>query len=258
MIKYPRTRHLSGSKYQNGDHDLDAIQFADIKNQYIVVEEKQDGANSGISFEDGQMRLQSRGHYLIGGPREKHFDLFKQWSSVHEYAFREVLGEKYVMFGEWMYAKHTVFYDALQHYFAEFDILDKETGKFLSTKARKRLLSGLPVVSVSVLWEGEATSQEALVELVGPSLFKTTQWRENLAKQAQSAGTDPDVALKHTDNSDYMEGLYIKAENDEEVTDRLKYVRADFFNSIMDQGDHWLNRKIIPNMLADGVDIWSQ
>jgi hypothetical protein len=34
----------------------------------VTVEEKVDGANAAISFSpDGQMLLQSRGHYLTGG-----------------------------------------------------------------------------------------------------------------------------------------------------------------------------------------------
>ena len=43
------------------------------------------------------------------------------------------------MFGEWMYAKHTVFYDALPHYFMEFDIYDREKKEFLDTKRRREM-----------------------------------------------------------------------------------------------------------------------
>ena len=50
----------------------------------------------------------------------------KQWASVHRDAFYRVLGNRYIMYGEWMYAKHTVFYDALSNYFLEFDIYDKK------------------------------------------------------------------------------------------------------------------------------------
>lgn len=39
----------------------------------------------------------------------------------------EVLGRRYVMYGEWMYAKHTIYYDLLPHYYMEFDVLDRET-----------------------------------------------------------------------------------------------------------------------------------
>ena len=83
MLKYPRTRHLEGSRLQAGDQDLSQVPFEDIRGQPLVVEEKMDGANCGLSFdEDGQLLLQSRGHYLDGGPREKHFALLKQWAQA--------------------------------------------------------------------------------------------------------------------------------------------------------------------------------
>ncbi|MER3587537.1 MAG: DNA ligase, partial [Mastigocladus sp. ERB_26_1] len=136
IYKYPRTHHIQGSRLQPGDEDLDSIPFAAIKEQYVVVKEKVDGANAAISFAaDGQIRLQSRGHYLTGGSREKHFNLFKQWANTHAAAFWQVLGSRFILFGEWLYAKHTVFYDALPHYFLEYDVLDLEKQVFLSTKS---------------------------------------------------------------------------------------------------------------------------
>ena len=63
------------------------------------------------------------------------------------------------MYGEWMVAKHTAFYDALPHYFMEFDVLDTETGNFLSTDARRLLLSQCPVHSVKVLETGKFQSR---------------------------------------------------------------------------------------------------
>ena len=59
-----------------------------IFGKYIVIEEKVDGANAAISFSDsGELLLQSRGHYLTGGYRERHFNLFKQWASIHQNEF---------------------------------------------------------------------------------------------------------------------------------------------------------------------------
>ena len=49
MFKYPRTRHIEGSKKQVGDEDLDYISFKEIKGFYVVLEEKVDGANSDDS-----------------------------------------------------------------------------------------------------------------------------------------------------------------------------------------------------------------
>lgn len=68
MIKYPRTRHIEGSRLQPGDEDLDAVAFSELRERPLVVEEKVDGANAAVSFgEDGRLLLQSRGHYLRGG-----------------------------------------------------------------------------------------------------------------------------------------------------------------------------------------------
>ena len=73
LYKYPRTPHVEGSRLQPGDEDLRQIPFDTIKNRHLVIEEKCDGANSAVSFDaDGELLLQSRGHYLTGGYRERH------------------------------------------------------------------------------------------------------------------------------------------------------------------------------------------
>ena len=57
--KYPRTRHLEGSRLQPGDADLDQVPLDALRGRYCVVEEKLDGANAGISL-DADSRLVSR------------------------------------------------------------------------------------------------------------------------------------------------------------------------------------------------------
>ena len=84
LVKYPRTHHLEGSRLQPGDEDMDSVPFRDIEGRFLVVEEKLDGANAALRFDaSGRLHLQSRGHFLAGGAREKHFDLFKQWAAAH-------------------------------------------------------------------------------------------------------------------------------------------------------------------------------
>ena len=81
IYKYPRTRHLEGSREQAGDEDLKCVKFTEIQGKYLVLEEKVDGANCGVSFgRGGKMYLQSRGHFLNGGYGERQFDLFKLWA----------------------------------------------------------------------------------------------------------------------------------------------------------------------------------
>ncbi len=259
MHKYPRTQHLEGSRLQPGDEDLSAVPFGELSGRPIVVEEKLDGANAGISFgADGRLQLQSRGHYLVGGARERHFALFKTWASVHQDALRDRLGERYVVYGEWLYAKHTVFYDRLPHWFMEFDVLDTASGAFLDTPGRRALLAGLPVVPVPVLWQGPARSMDQLWSLIAPSLYKGSGWREALVQAAVAEGLDPARVQRQTDPHDDAEGLYIKWEDQGRVLGRYKLIRPSFLSSVMDADGHWLNRPILPNRLADGVDIYRE
>lgn len=257
IAKYPRTRHVQGSRLQLGDI-ADDKPLAELRGLPLVVEEKVDGANSAVSFDaNGTLLLQSRGHYLTGGPRERHFDLMKTWAHAHAHAFRPVLGHRYVMYGEWCYAKHTVFYDRLPHYFLEFAVLDRETGDFLSTQARRELLFGLPVMPAAVIHRGEIASADDLARLVRPSLFKSADWRAALARAAEASGSRADFVEKQTDVSDLAEGLYLKLEADGIVRDRFKFVRGDFLQAIEAAEGHWLDRPILPNGLAEGVDIFA-
>jgi RNA ligase len=256
ILKYPRTPHIEGSRLQPGDEDLASAPFSALAGRHLVVEEKVDGGNAGISFseEDGALRLQSRGHYLTGGPRERHFALLKQWAHSHALQLQEILGSRYILYGEWMYAKHTVYYDALPHYFMEFDIYDRHAQVFLSTERRHQMLAGSPVVSVSVLSAGPATTLKALRSLLGPSLCKTPRWREVLREEALARGLDADRAIAETDKSDLMEGLYLKIEEEGVVKERYKFVRPDFLTAILDAGGHWLDRPILPNRVrADAL-----
>jgi hypothetical protein len=257
MQKYPRTPHIQGSRYQPGDEDLDSVPFSAIANEYVVAEEKVDGANAAISFDArGQLRLQSRGHYLTGGSRERHFNLFKQWTHCHAAAMWDVLSDRYILYGEWLYAKHTVFYDRLPHYFLEYDLLDRSSGNFLSTATRRKLLQGLAVASVPVLLEGKLTSHQQLVSLLQQSHFIGSAHLDRLRELCVEQGLNADLAIQQTDRSLLMEGLYIKVETTDFTIARYKYVRADFLTTILQSETHWLSRPIIPNQLQVGVDLF--
>ena len=250
--KYPRTPHLEGSRLQPGDHDLGQVPFRDLHGRRLVVSEKLDGANSGLSFDDGaELHLQSRGHHLTGGPREKHFNLFKQWANTHAHALFEALGPGRILYGEWMYAKHTIYYDRLPHYFVAYDILDPRTGHFLGIDDLRAILAGTPAFVLPPLHVGPIASLDQFLGLIGPSAYKSPVWRDRLAKEAASRGLDVVLVLRETDDSDFMEGLYINVEEDGRVVERYKWVRAEFHQAIVDSETHWLRRPNVPNALAD-------
>ena len=254
MFKYPRTKHVRGSRLQHGDHDLEDAPWSELAGKHLVVEEKVDGANAGISFsESGELLLQSRGHYLRGGPRERHFNLLKQWAACHQEALYCALESRYVLYGEWMYAKHTAFYDALPHYFMEFDVLDTATGDFLDTPSRRKLLAECPITPVLVLHEGPVASVDALAGMITRSNFITDGRRANLIDSAKEAGVSEADVLLHTDLDEKMEGLYVKVEEGGKTVGRYKYVRNSFTSAILDQDEHWLARPIVPNRLLPGA-----
>jgi hypothetical protein len=258
IFKYPRTHHIRGSRLQPGDEDLADIPFAQLAGRHLVVEEKMDGANCAISFDsNGRLQLQSRGHYLTGGPRERQFDLLKAWASAFSSDFYAVLGDRFVMYGEWMYAKHTVFYNALRHYFLEFDILDLETSEFLSTTRRHEMLRALPMVqSVRVLKEGRMRKLGELTGLIGNSEAIDSDHLAVLQRLAEAAGLRAEQVLTETHTTRLMEGLYVKVEEDGHVLERYKFVRWEFMQTLIDSDSHWMDRPIIPNQLAAGVDIF--
>ena len=261
ILKYPRTRHLVGSALQKGDED-DRLSMASLKDRGLtfVWEEKADGANAGLSFDpdDGRMVLQSRGHSLDGGPRERQFAIYKAWAQTFESDFRDVLGRRYVLYSEWMAAVHSAHYDALPSLLLSYDLFDRERNVFLSTKARAAVLEGLPVVPVHVVHEGWVADRD-VPKLVGNSVYKTPHWRSSLKAAAEAAGVEFERALGDCDDTDLMEGLYLKIEDESAGTtvDRGKYVRAAFVQHILDGGTHWMERPLIANRLAPGVDMFA-
>lgn len=265
IIKYPRTPHLEGSKLQTGDEDLEQVPYSTLKGRWIVVEEKFDGGQAGLRFDGaGERLLQSRGHYLMGGPGEFQFDEFKQWAAVHSDVLLERLEDRYGLYGEWMRIKHTLFYDALPHLFLEFDVIDFERSRregrsvFLSTPARRQLLAGLPVVPVHVLYEGVAPPRLGdLLALMNASGARSVDWRANLDRAAVAADADPGEVAAQTFLTDGMEGLYIKIEDGDQTVGRLKWVRTGFLQTITDAGSHWMTRPRVQNGLAAGVDIYA-
>lgn len=258
FVKYPRTPHLVGSRLQPGDDIAGQVDLNSLSGGQFVWEEKIDGANAAVSFyPEGRLVLQSRGHVLAGGAREAQFSLFKAWASCHERILHDLLGARYVMYGEWCFAKHTVFYDRLPHYFLEFDIFDRERQCFLATAERHAFLAGSPVVSVPVVHRGRLTKETDVRGLIRHSLYKSDAWEESLRLSAMEAGIVSEDAERQTERSFLSEGLYLKHESDGVVIGRYKYVRADFLQAIAESGSHWAERPLLPNRLADGVDLFS-
>ena len=239
FVKYPRTPHLFGSRGTADDKHMSARQSREfVADASLIVEEKLDGTNIGIHFTAaGRMVLQNRGHEVTTGEHPQ-YDLFKQWATCKRPVLEEMLADRYIMFGEWLYAKHSVHYQALTHYFFEFDIYDKQEEAFLDLTTRWAMLAGTGVKTVPILHRGAATEKE-LREMIGPSAF-ASRFDNPLTGEADNI----------------MEGLYLRTEAEGKVTGRAKLVRPEFVEKVK-QSTHWQQQQMVPNLLAPDAEIWS-
>lgn len=239
FTKFPRTPHLFGSHGTDDDKHLGEVESKTlIADQSLIVEEKIDGTNVGIHFSTaGNLILQCRGH-LIGEGMHPQYDLFKQWAEVKRPVLEDRLQDRFLMFGEWVYARHSIHYRKLTHYFYEFDIYDKKLEMFLDLETRLSILSDTGIQTVPVVHRGSVKRQD-LERLVGPSAF------------------DSHFENPLTNRIDHlMEGLYLRTESQGSVTRRAKWVRPEFVEKIK-QSTHWQHQQMVPNQLAKDVDIWS-
>jgi len=71
FFRFPHTPHLAwlGPGAPRDDKVLTPAEVRELLNGEVVVEEKIDGANLGLSLApDGSLRAQNRGQYLYGAP----------------------------------------------------------------------------------------------------------------------------------------------------------------------------------------------
>ena len=181
--------------------------------------------------------MQCRGHEIAAGMHSQ-YDLFKQWTMGNRAVFEIVLEDRFILFGEWLYARHSVHYRKLPHYFFEFDIYDKQAELFLDLTARMSMLEGSGIRTVPIVHRGAVQADE-LRGLIGPSAY-------DCAFENPLTG--------RTDN--LMEGLYLRTEAAGRVTGRAKLVRPEFVEKVK-LSEHWQHQAMVPNLLAEGAEIWS-
>ncbi len=224
-LKFPTTPHLAlldGVSVRN-DKVLSLRERDFFLTQVVTVEEKIDGANLGISFDsEGNILVQNRGDYLQA-PMNGQWKKLTMWLNLRSDSLFDVLADRYVLFGEWCYARHTVFYDQLPDWFIGFDVFDTQSGRFLSKETRDGFLSSLKLPVVPCVARGRFTLAK-ITGLLGQSTF----------------GQEP------------VEGLYLRFNDGDWLCQRAKLVRPDFTQSLK---QHWSHKPIEINRLESSVSI---
>jgi len=227
FFRFPHTPHLAwlGEGQPRDDKVLAPHEIASLLAGEIVVEEKIDGANVGLSVSaDGDIVAQNRGGYLARSHCHDQFRPLWPWLDRHGDALFDALGESLVLFGEWCYACHSVPYDRLPDWFLCFDVYDRGSQRFWSADRRDSLLGSMGIEPTPRVTRGRFTIRQ-LEGLIGSSLVGTGD----------------------------MEGLVVRSEVDGFVKARAKLVAAQFTQQI---DSHWSGRPVRPNSLAPGVSAW--
>lgn len=219
FFKFPSTPHLAllpGVEVR-GDKVMSGSERKDFLRHELVVEEKVDGANLGVSFDaEGNIRAQSRGAYLHL-PSRGQWKKLAEWINQRSDALFEQLIDRYILFGDWCYAQHSVVYDRLPDWFLGFDIYDKTTARFLSSTRRDEIFRLIGLFHVPRIGSGHFT----LVQL--SELLSLSQLSDEAA-----------------------EGLYLRFDQGGWLVQRAKLVRPAFIQSVE---QHWSRSSIKANRL---------
>src|SRR5205814_2164751 len=151
FYKFPRTPHLLwlGPGKPREDKVLRPNEVTKFLAGEVIVEEKVDGANLGISLaDDGRLRAQRRGSFLAPGRSHAQWNRLWPWLAEHRVTLEEGLQGGLILFGEWCYARHSVPYDGLPDWFLAFDLFEIHSGRFWSADRRNEWLKSRGVVPI--------------------------------------------------------------------------------------------------------------
>ncbi len=204
QYKFPRTPHLPGSNVVDTDRSLTFEEVAVLCRDFeVVIQEKLDGTCVGLFFDETDKPVLLKRGGEIGNRERDQYNLFRTWVQQRADALRETLAKRHVLFGEFLWQTHGLFYDRLPDFFVGYDLLDRAAGTFLSSTVVKRRLHGV-------------------VELV-PEL-----WRGTMRNPKQLARTIAESAEHPSAFGDRAEGVYVRFEDEDQLVARAKYRNSAF------------------------------
>lgn len=234
--KFPRTFHaINLGAASRDDLVMSKSSLQEIVScSTIIVEEKIDGANLGLSLSGFDLKIlaQNRGHYVN---KESHlqFKNLERWISSHYKDLLWILNrdfqypERYILYGEWMALKHSIHYNNLPDVFIAFDLYDKLDDIWYSRCAISDILRSTSIHQVPFIARYPIGHIPNLQDLINtPSKFTNGP----------------------------VEGVYLRFQIDTEMDacfanmlcetgGRAKVVRSDFLTS----NTHWKNSQPVYN-----------
>lgn len=226
IMKFPRTKHLVNLGSMTRDDLLyDPKDLSEFLKMDLIVEEKIDGANLGLFLIDNKIMAQNRSHFVNSAYHEQ-FKSLDRWIESHSIELYNIFSQgNFILFGEWVYMKHSINYTKLPDYFVLYDIYNKNTNEFLERKVTEKIIKESRIHMVPIIYEGKSTLDELKKLVNTKSLFY----------------------------DGLVEGIYVRGCNNGIVKYRGKIVRHDFlFNGNTNEPaiiNHWTKSGYVVNTL---------
>lgn len=268
LIKFPRTRHLfnlgSASRDDLVMTDSEAKDFLNVnlqinKNQeneeneedeYIIIDEKIDGCSIGISInENNEFIVQNRSNFINSGYHPQ-FGLLDNWLYEHEDELKNIIRPNQdILFGEWVYAKHSISYNKLPDYFIAYDLYDAKNEEFIDRKLLIEKLSNIYLIriiaSIPRLSNYLISSLTNSSSNSNASFSSNSNFNDNFILDKRNL-----LTLINNEQSIYyngpIEGLYLRKCKNGKTIARCKLVRKDFKCG----NENWNKTIIIKNQLV--------
>jgi atypical dual specificity phosphatase len=221
--EYPRIPHLDKS-ISNMTHDDIQVEG---KIQFPLtgwVQEKLDGANLGLTWTSGPV-IRNRNNILKKGYIKKEtpakLQFRSSWNWLHDHnkdiqKLSKSLMTPVTLYGEWLYAKHSIYYDKLPDLFIAYDIYLSEYDEWLSPDKFELEISQTNIKFIKPELKTFNNVSEIVVESEKPSKYR----------------------------NDVREGIVIKLSDGRKVTESFKIVNK-MFERREDFNEELIKNKII-------------
>lgn len=211
MKKYPRTYHLPFSPEVHSDDkvcDISDIQKIIDNEIPVVISEKLDGGNTCLSPE---------GVFARSHAQQTSCSSFNYIKNVHYYPhLQSIKGSNIKVFGENMFAIHSIEYSNLKDYFYMFNILKQNENVYMDLDGLVSWATIHDMKVVPMVYIGEIESMNWLESFL----------EEELKKPSELGGE--------------REGFVLRVQNEFHEDDFsksvFKYVRK---NHVQQNADHW-------------------
>ena len=168
MKKYPRTYHLPFSPEVHSDDKLcdiaDLYRIIDEQVE-VVITEKTDGGN---------FCLKSEGVFARSHGQETSCSSFNYIKNVHFYPnMQDITDQNLMVFGENMFAIHSIEYTNLQDFFYVFNIVERDTGLFKDFDSVVEWATEHNMLTVPEVYRGTIPSLQWLEKFLADELKKS-------------------------------------------------------------------------------------